>query len=115
VYLRSVYLGQTEQRYVARGLFSVTRRFEFRWLDKARPTMPRVRALDHAWLSWGRSSDAGSGVAGYRVSVDGKLLATTAATGTALPALRSGGHRVTVVAVDRAGNRSRPGVANLNV
>jgi hypothetical protein len=115
VYLRSVFLGQTEQRYVARGLFSVTRRFEFRWLDKKRPTMPRVRALDHAWLSWGRSSDAGSGVAGYRVSIDGKLLATTTVTGTSLPALRPGGHRVTVVAVDRAGNRSRPGVVNLNV
>ena len=115
VYLRSVFLGQTEQRYVARGLFNVTRRFEFRWLDRKRPTMPRVRALDHAWLSWGRSSDAGSGVAGYRVSIDGKLHATTAATGTSLPALPPGGHRVTVVAVDRAGNRSRPGVVNLNV
>jgi gametolysin peptidase M11 len=115
VYLRSVLLAQAEQRYVARGVFSVTRRFEFRWLDTKRPTMPRVRALDHAWLSWARSSDAGSGVAGYRVSIDGKLLATTAVTGTALPPLRPGGHRVTVVTVDRAGNRSRPGVVSLNV
>ena len=115
VYLRSVYLGQAEQRYVARGVFSVTGEFKFTWLDKKRPSTPRVRALDHAWLSWARSKDAGSGIAGYRVTLDGKPLPTLTDTGTALPALRKGGHRVTVVAVDRAGNRSRPGVANLNV
>jgi hypothetical protein len=30
VYLRSIFLAQAEERYVARGLFSVTRQFEFR-------------------------------------------------------------------------------------
>jgi hypothetical protein len=115
VYLRSIFLAQADERYVARGVFSVTRGFEFRWLDKRPPSMPRVRALDHAWLSWARSLDSGSGVAGYRVSLDGKHLVTTADRGTALPALGDGGHRVTVVAVDRAGNRSRPGVVSLNV
>jgi hypothetical protein len=59
--------------------------------------------------------DSASGVAGYRVSREGKHLVTTADRGTALPALGDGGHRVTVVAVDRAGNRSRPGVVSLNV
>ena len=115
LYLRSVFLAQPADRYVARGVFSVTSQFRFTWLDRKRPSMPRARALDHAWLSWGRSSDAGSGVALYRVSVDGTLLATTTGTGTALPTLSHGGHRVTVVAVDRAGNRSRPGVVSLNV
>jgi Gametolysin peptidase M11 len=115
VYLESVFLAHTQGRYLARGVFSVTPEFGFKWLDKKRPSMPRVRALDHTWLSWLRSSDAGSGVAGYRVSVDGRLLATTTGTGTALPALRKGGHRVAVVALDRAGNRSRPGTLSLNV
>ena len=114
VYLRSIFLGEAQDRYVARGLFSVTRQSQFKWLDRKRPSMPRARALDHAWLSWARSSDAGSGVAAYRVSLDGKLLATTTALGTALPALSHGGHRVAVVAVDRAGNRSLPGVVSLN-
>ncbi|MFL5980548.1 MAG: hypothetical protein ACJ74R_02420 [Gaiellaceae bacterium] len=77
--------------------------------------MLRARALDHAYLSWRPSSDAGSGIAQYRVTVDGKLLATTTGTGMALPSLADGGHRVAVVAVDRAGNRSRPGVVSLNV
>jgi hypothetical protein len=115
LYLRSMFLAQPADRYVARGVFSVTTQFRFAWLDRKRPSMPRARALDHAWLSWGRSSDAGSGVALYRVSLDGRLLATTTTTGTALPTLAHGGHRVTVVAVDRAGNRSRPGVVSLNV
>ena len=114
VYLRSIFLGQVQDHYVSRGVFSVTRQFKFKWLDRKRPSMPRARALDHAWLSWARSSDAGSGVAAYRVSLDGKVLATTADLGTALPALPEGGHRVTVVAVDRAGNRSLPGVVSLH-
>jgi hypothetical protein len=115
VYVHSIFLARAEDRYVARGVFSVTRKFQFKWLDRKRPSMPRARALDHAWLSWARSSDAGSGVAVYRVSLDGRLLATTTDTGTALPALTDGGHRVTVVAVDRAGNRSLPGVVTLHV
>jgi hypothetical protein len=115
VYLRSVYLGQAEQRYVARDLFSVSRDGAFRWLDRKRPSAPKVRALDHTVLSWSRSSDGGSGVASYRVTLDGKPLTITTQTSTDLPPLREGGHRVTVVAVDHAGNRSKPGVANLNV
>src|SRR5207247_11144544 len=101
-------------RYVARAVFSVTRQFGFTWLDKKRPSTPRARAHDHAYLSWGRSADAGSGVAGYRVTVDRRLLSTTTDTGIALPLLSDGGHRVTVVAVDRAGNRSLPGVVSLH-
>jgi hypothetical protein len=115
LYLRSIFLAQAQGRYVAKGVFSVTRQFQFMWLDRKRPSMPRVRALDHTWLSWARSSDAGSGVEVYRVSLDGEPFATTKGTGTALPSLAEGGHRLTVVAVDRAGNRSRPGVVNLNV
>ena len=113
-YVRSIFLARAEDRYVARGVFSVTRGFQFKWLDRKRPSTPRARALDHAWLSWARSSDSGSGVAVYRVSLDGRLLATTTDTGIALPPLSEGGHRVTVVAFDRAGNRSLPAVVNLH-
>jgi hypothetical protein len=115
VYLRSIFLAQVEERYVARGVFSVTRQFEFRWLDRTAPTIRRVRALDHAWLAWAPSTDAGSGVAGYRIFIDGELLTTTTDVGTALPALSHGGHLISVVAVDRAGNRSRPATISVNV
>jgi hypothetical protein len=115
VYLRSIFLRRIEGRYAASGVFSVTPQFEFRWLDRKRPTMPRARALDHAVLSWSRSSDTDSGVAGYRITIDGRLFTTTTRLNTALPFLAEGGHRVTVVAVDRAGNHSRPGVVNLQI
>jgi hypothetical protein len=115
VYLRSVYVGRADERYIAPKLFSIGRDGVFKWLDKQRPSTPKVRALDQTVLSWSRSADAGSGVATYRVMLDGKLLTTTTQGSADLPALRDGGHRVTVVAVDRAGNRSRPGVANLTV
>jgi Gametolysin peptidase M11 len=113
VYLRSIYLAEEPQRYVARGVFSVNRAGQFHWLDKRRPSMPRVRALDQTVLWWTRSADRDSGVAEYRVTIDGKLLKTTTAeTNVTLPQLR-GPHRVAVVAVDRAGNRSRPGTVLL--
>jgi hypothetical protein len=115
VYLRSIFLRRIEGRYAASGVFSVTPQFQFRWLDRKRPTMPRARALDHAVLSWSRSSDTDSGVAGYRITIDGRLFTTTTRLNTALPFLAEGGHRVTVVAVDRAGNHSRPGVVNLQI
>ena len=110
----SIYIAQPTDSFLLANVFRVTRQFDFKWLDKKRPSTPRVRALDHTVLSWSRASDAGSGVADYRVTLDGKLLATTTDTETVLPALRKGGHRVTVVAFDRAGNRSRPGTVSLN-
>ncbi len=115
VYLRSIFLARSEGRYVARGVFSITAQFAFSWLDKKRPSVPRARALDHAYLSWTRSADRDSGVAEYRVTVDRRPLATTTDTGIALPPLPEGGHRITVVAIDRASNRSRPGVVSLHV
>jgi hypothetical protein len=114
VYLRSVFLAQTPERYVARGVFSVTRAGEFRWLDRKRPTMPRVRALDATVLWWTRSTDRDSGVASYRVTLDGQPLATTTQTSITLPQ-RRGAHRLAVVALDRAGNRSRPGTVLLKL
>ena len=114
VYLRSVFLARAP-RYVSKNVFSVTPQFQFRWLDRKRPTIPRARALDNTILSWARSADAGSGVAGYRITIDGKLFTTTTSLNAVLPFLSHGGHRLTVVALDRAGNRSRPAVVNLQI
>jgi hypothetical protein len=114
VYLRSIFLARAEQRYVARGVFSVTRSATFRWLDRKRPSRPRVRALDQTVLWWNRSSDRDSGLAGYRVTIDGDVFANTTQTSVTLPQLR-GAHRIAVVAVDRAGNRSRPGAVLLRL
>jgi hypothetical protein len=60
------------------------------------------------------SKDRGSGVATYRVTVDGKQLATTTETRVELPELH-GVHRFAVVGIDRAGNRSRPGTLLLHI
>ena len=114
LYLKSIYLAQAPQRYVARGVFSVTRAGAFRWLDKKRPTKPQARALDQTVLWWSRSRDGDSGIAGYRVTIDGKAFATTTQTSVTLPQLR-GAHRISVVAIDRAGNRSRPGTVLLRL
>jgi len=113
--LHSIYLARTTKRYAAPGVLSVTPQFQFRWLDRKRPTIPQARALDHAVLSWSRSSDAGSGIAGYRITIDGRLFAMTTRLNAALPLLPDGGHRLTVVAFDRAGNRSLPAVVNLQI
>ncbi|MFL5946215.1 MAG: hypothetical protein ACJ74D_11090 [Gaiellaceae bacterium] len=107
IYLRSIYLAQAPQRYVARGVFSITRAGEFRWLDRRRPSRPLVHALDDTIVAWPRSADRDSGIANYRVLVDGRLFETTVQTNVTLPQL-TGTHRVSVFAVDRAGNRSRP-------
>jgi Gametolysin peptidase M11 len=125
VYLRTLFLSQTANRYVARGIFRVTRTggatFAFEWLDRRRPTVPRLGqpgstlAGVPAYVSWRPARDAYSGVAVYRVAVDGRHVATTSARGTLLPALARGRHRVAVTAVDRAGNRSRATVGILSV
>jgi hypothetical protein len=105
---RTIFLGAPDDRFAAPKVFTVTRVFEFRWLDRTRPTKPQVHGLDETVVWWTRSTDDGSGVAGYRVTLDGKAFADTKETRITLPELR-GIHRLGVVAIDRAGNRSRPG------
>jgi hypothetical protein len=55
---------------------------------------------------WNAARDADSGIAGYRVVVDGRPFATTGTRRVFLTKLRSGTHRITIEAVDRAGVRS---------
>ena len=64
-------------------------------------------------LSWLPAIDGGSGVDHYEVSVDGQSLSPTAATSIQVPtALADGAHIWSLVAVDRAGNRSSPASAD---
>jgi gametolysin peptidase M11 len=88
----------------------------FTWTDTTPPGRVAIysplktlltRKLD---VEWGRATESGSGIEDYEVRVDGKLRATVAGDAprqALLPRPRRGRHAVSVVAVDRAGNRSR--------
>jgi hypothetical protein len=93
----------------------------FRWLDRAGPRPPRVvapgrvRAGRELRISW-TSADPGSGVASCTLLVDRRAVTTGDANGTAaIGPLRRGVHTVSVVCLDRAGNRSRATVKRLRV
>lgn len=84
-------------------------------IDRTAPTPPGLSApADRAAvagpavsLSWGASIDAGTGVAGYRVIVDGVgVVNTAAAERHALVTLPLGAHTWQVVARDAVGNTS---------
>ncbi|HET7443888.1 MAG TPA: beta-propeller fold lactonase family protein [Solirubrobacterales bacterium] len=63
-------------------------------------------------LSWVATTDPGSGIDHYEISVDGQTLPSTTATSIQVPiALADGNHTWSLVAVDRAGNRSSPASA----
>jgi Gametolysin peptidase M11 len=94
-------------------------RVHFRWTDTTRPTIgavvkPAKRAGSTTRVEWRTGRDAGSGVDRYDISIDGKLRVRVSPEdyvdngGTTLRRLARGRHTVAVVAVDRAGNRSRP-------
>ncbi len=96
----------------------------FRWTDEKPPGRPavfsplglvRTPRLD---IEWGRGAETGSGLASYAVLLDGKLrkiLPADAPRQLLLPKPKRGRHVVAVVAVDRAGNRSRPGLSTITV
>jgi chitodextrinase len=87
--------------------------------DTTAPTTPgnlRATALDasRVSLTWSASTDA-VGVTGYRVSRDGVVVATVAATGTGFTDTGLApvtGYAYQVVAVDAAGNASAPASAS---
>ena len=79
----------------------------FRWLDRTRPTRPALRPGPCSALGWSRSRDAASGVARYDVRLGRRLVARVDDDFRFEPGAGVRRHgRVTVVAVDRAGNRS---------
>jgi fibronectin type 3 domain-containing protein len=71
------------------------------------PDAPQAASADTTAapaLSWSPSTDAGTGVAGYRVLRDGAVVATTTATSFTDSAATLGSHGYAIVAFDRAGN-----------
>jgi hypothetical protein len=65
-------------------------------------------------VTWQDSTEQGSGIAEYRMSIDGApAVSITQSIYPELNAariadLRRGAHTITIVAIDRAGNRSLP-------
>lgn len=90
-------------------------RLGFAWLDTTRPLVKSVdrprRAGRFIEVSWTEARESGSGVGYYEVALDGAVprrieTGLSTATATFLPKPPRGTHVVSVVAVDRAGNRS---------
>ena len=79
-----------------------TARLELWWTDRRPPAAPRVKVA-RGRASWPPSTDTGSGLDHYEAVFGGKTRRLPA-TATALPVGRA--TKVTVTAVDRAGNRS---------
>ncbi|HEU4942696.1 MAG TPA: hypothetical protein VFT18_05475 [Gaiellaceae bacterium] len=124
----SVQAGET---FAVRGAFAVrvdsagsdTAELAFRWTDRTRPARPRIVGARvrgaRLFVRWLRGSEHGSGIAAHDVYVDGRRAGRVASSrilGSLAIAnddafairVRPGRHTVAVVAVDRAGNRSRP-------
>jgi hypothetical protein len=65
-------------------------------------------------VTWHDAAERGSGIAEYRISIDGApAVSVTQSIYPELNAARiadlpRGGHTITIVAIGRAGNRSRP-------
>jgi hypothetical protein len=103
--------------FTVRGAFSVrvvsagpdSAELAFRWTDRTRPARPDRLAWNGRVLSWSRGVERGSGLAAHDVLVNGRRVARVQGVRRTyrLP-LRAGPRkRIAVVAVDRAGNRSR--------
>ena len=122
----SVQAGET---FLVRGAFAVnvlsagpdSADLAFRWTDRARPGRPTIltsRARRGRFVvRWRRGPERGSGIAAHEVFVDGRRAGRVAAVKTiaSIPVaaddrftfpLRRGRHRITLVAIDRAGNHS---------
>jgi hypothetical protein len=121
---------QPGQTFTVPGAFSVTVEapigdqagLRFRWADRAAPAAPkiltpatRIPRRGPLEVTWAPAAENGSGVAGYEVSIDGgpaKLVQPSFAQSPLaryrMP--RRGTHRVSIGAVDRAGNRGKAAV-----
>jgi Gametolysin peptidase M11 len=100
---------------------------DFRWIDRTAPAAPRLLAptarvgrRGALTVRWDEARDRNSGVARYEVRLDGGPVKRAEADWRVSPSAtfrkpRPGTHRVAVVAVDRAGNRSRAAVRRFTV
>ena len=120
-------------RYSERGSFRVlvlrgsgsSFRLRFSWADTTAPAPPSIARPEPRpggiTMTWRNALERGSGVARYIVSLDGR--APVSIRERAYPdrnsirfeALTTGAHTVTIVAVDRAGNRGKPAVRRFTV
>jgi len=117
------------------GVFSVTvdsqvdgvAGLRFRWDDTTRPAAPRIvspgaRLAQRPRLDvrWTEAAESGSGVAAYDVSLDGARPTRVAVHFPLTPYATfetpsAGAHRVSVRAVDRAGNRGPAAVRRFTI
>jgi hypothetical protein len=99
----------------------------FQWTDTKSPSKPALSKppahpkRNRSFVArWEPSSDDGSGVDHYTVSLDGHLVATVVAdfklpTQASVRPKTFGSHTLSVVAVDRAGRKSRAAIARFSV
>lgn len=85
---------------------------QFGWLDRSPPSTPRITRVSRrgdgtVQVTWARSADGDSGLRGYLVLVGGRSMAETARNVALVPRLLDGQKTLQIVAIDRAGNRSR--------
>ena len=117
-------------RFRRSGAFSLTvlkprgsrARVRFKWTDSVAPRRPRFRAdvvAGQLRVTLENDRDTGSGLARYRVVVDARRPQQLAGDATEEPVVVGkplpGTHTVTVVAIDRAGNRSVPAIRQVRV
>jgi hypothetical protein len=113
---RTVLLASGPELAVVKGIAHVRRTrptsLRVTWADTTRPSIPeRVSAFADGGtvtLAWGKSTDYGSGVRGYRVRIDGRRVADVEGTVAVVRATAGRRHVAVVTAVDRAGRESRP-------
>jgi fibronectin type 3 domain-containing protein len=85
-------------------------------LPPTTPAAPQAASADTSTapaLSWSPSTDAGTGVAGYRVLRDGAVVATTTATSFTDSTAALGSHGYAIVAFDRVGNAATSGITTV--
>jgi Gametolysin peptidase M11 len=117
-------------RFRRSGAFSLTglkstgsrARFRFKWTDSVAPRRPRFTAdvvAGKLRVTLENGRDTGSGLARFRVVVDARRPQQLAGDATEEPVVVGqplpGTHTVTVVAIDRAGNRSAPATRQIRV
>ena len=86
-------------------------------LDTVAPSQPTINLIanigakgDYGFVTNFASQDQISGIANYKVLVDDLLVSTTASTSVVLGPIKTGTHKITVTAVDKAGNESSSSV-----
>lgn len=118
------------ERFVDAGAFTLTvlqasgdrARLRFRWTDATAPRTPRFTAAlvgGRVQVTLDSAREKGSGVAKYDITLDRRTPLSVGGDATEAPVQIGrplpGTHTVTVVVIDRAGNRSRPAVRHVRV